>query len=96
MASYSNDQLKEIGELAAVFFTPKEIALILEFPVEEFMLDCLDIKTPPGQAFHAGKLKSEFELRKSVLSLAKSGSSPAQSMALDLVKSANMKMIDRE
>ncbi len=95
MASYSNEQIEQVKELASVFFSPREIATILELPVDEFQQDCLNENNAVGKAYLAGKLKKEWELRKSIIQLATSGSSPAQAMSMELVKQNNLKMLDR-
>lgn len=95
MASYSNEQIDQVKELASVFFTPKEIAVILEFDELEFVRDCQDESSMIGKAFLGGKLQSELKIRKSIIQLANSGSSPAQAMSLDIIKQSNLKMLDR-
>jgi hypothetical protein len=95
MASYSDEQLLQVQELAGAFFTPKEIALIMDFPVEQFANDCQIECNKVARAYLAGKLKKEFEVRKSIIQLATSGSSPAQAMSLELIKQANLKQMDR-
>ena len=95
MASYSNEQLQQVNELAAVFFTPREISIIMEMDEETFMDDVNREDHPLSKAFLSGKLKSEFEVRKSIVQLAKSGSSPAQAMSMELIKQNNLKMLDR-
>jgi len=96
MQQYSNDLLKQITDLAALFFTPREVAMMLELDVEHFIWVC-DL-TPDHEgykAFHSGRLQSEVDLRKSVIKLAKSGSSPAQTLALDMLLKSKVKMIDK-
>jgi len=96
MQSYSNEQLSEITSLAEVFFTPKEIAMILEVDPQEFIDICNDAGTEVGKAFNKGKLMSEFKVRKSIVQLANSGSSPAQAMVLEMMKQQKINQLDRE
>ena len=96
MLQYSNDILIQITELAALFFTPREVAMMLEIDIDQFVMEC-DL-TPNGKgyiAFHSGRLQSEVDIRKSILKLAKSGSSPAQTMVLDILQKSKVKMIDK-
>ncbi len=87
--------LEEIKKFSGWFYTPREIAIILEIDVE-FMIDaCQEEGNQLHQAFYAGQLISESELRSSILKLAKSGSSPAQTMALEMLNNTKMKMFDR-
>lgn len=95
MASYSNEQLQQVTELASVFFTPKEIAVIMELDEDIFLEDVQMESHQLSKAYLGGKLKSEFEVRKSIVQLAKSGSSPAQAMSMDMIKQSNLKMLDR-
>ena len=88
------EELAEIGKLAAVFYTPKQIALILELPVAEFVEACSEEGTVCFNAFFGGRLKSEYEVRAAVVQLAKAGSSPAQTMAMQLLNNSQMKMMD--
>jgi hypothetical protein len=90
----TNDDLAEVKKLSAVFFTPKEIADILEVERTAFVDACNDDTTDVYEAFTGGLLLSEYEIRTSVLKLAKAGSSPAQAMALDLLKKVRVKMMD--
>lgn len=88
------DIYDEIKSMSAVFLTPKEIAIILEFDVVQFTNACNAEGSMIYQAFQSGRMKSEYELRQSILKLAKSGSSPAQTMALELLNDSKQKMID--
>lgn len=85
--------IDEIKNMATVFFTPKEIAVVLEVEVNAFTEACSTEGTAIYNAFAGARLKSEYELRLSVVKLAKSGSSPAQTMSLEMVKTSLMKMM---
>jgi hypothetical protein len=89
----SEEQKKEITDLAAVFFTPKEIAVIMEWFYENVAEDMQDQESDFYKAYYKGRLQSEYDLRKSVVKLAKSGSSPAQTMAMDMLNKSKLKMI---
>jgi hypothetical protein len=96
MQQYSTDILKQITELAALFFTPREVAMMLELDIDDFVMECdLSPKSDGYLAFHSGRLQSEVDLRKSIMKLAKSGSSPAQTMAMDILLKSKVKMIDK-
>lgn len=86
---------EEIKAMAAVFFTPKEIAMVLEVDITAFIDACGLEGTKLYNAFFSGRLHSEYELRKSIVKLAKSGSSPAQTMSLDMLKISIMKMMEK-
>jgi hypothetical protein len=91
----TSDQEQKIRELAALFFSPKEIAIIMQLPVEAFCKACKKENSPAYKAFLAGRLQEEALVRKSIVDFAKKGSTPAQTMALDLIKLSAAKMIDR-
>jgi hypothetical protein len=86
--------LNDITELAKLFFTPKQIAIILELDPDEFATRCNIEGTPEYSAFYRGQLISEKDLREKILLLASQGSSPAQSMALDMLKKLKMQMVN--
>jgi hypothetical protein len=89
------EDLKEIERLAELFFTPKEIAIMLEVSTDDILSAIADENSEVYRSFYSGRLQSEVELRRSVVKLAKSGSSPAQTMALDLLNKSKVKMLDR-
>ncbi len=93
MAAYSTEQLKQVTELASLFFTPAEIALMMEWDSETFIEDYKNEDHPAFKAFHSGRLQSEVDLRKSIIKMAKSGSSPAQTMAMEMLNKSKIKLI---
>lgn len=100
MEKFLNEPEKELYEdikrLSALFFTPREIAVMLEImPVHKFILECESENSKFYEAFYSGRLQSEMDLRTSVIKLAKSGSSPAQTMALEMLNKSKIKMMDR-
>lgn len=81
----TSDQLTELESLASYFFTPDECAIVLGIDTDDLEMALMDDDHPAYAAYQRGKLKSKLELRKSILTLAKQGSSPAQTMALRLL-----------
>ena len=65
---------EEITELAMLQFTKEQICTIL------------DVSEIDDQAYQRGLLLAEAEVRKSILTMAKQGSSPAQKEYLQLIK----------
>lgn len=89
------EELAEVERLSALFFTPREISLMLELDIRQIN-DQLDQKEGNFYcAFLKGRLQNEVDLRKAILQLAKAGSSPAQTMAMDLLNKSKAKMLDR-
>ncbi len=91
----SDNEYDEIKKMAAVFFTPKQIAIVLELNIDEFVDACNNTESKCFIAFEGSRLKSEFELNSSIVRLAKSGSSPAQTMALEMYRKSQLKLNER-
>jgi hypothetical protein len=89
-----NDITKEdlalVEDLASMFFTPREIAVMIEVNPNDAVTECSSEGNEFYNAFQKGRLQSEMELRKSIIKLAKSGSSPAQTMSLDLLNKSRV------
>ncbi len=73
----SDEQLKEIEELAGLFFLEEEVEEITATKRED-----------PGwaKAYRRGSLMQEANLRKSIIGLANDGSSPAQTLAWKMLE----------
>lgn len=95
MNQLTEDQINKIRQLAGLFFSPKEIAIIMELPVEAFCKECRKENSVAYSAFLGGRLQEEALVRKSIVDFAKKGSTPAQTMALDLINKSAAKMVDR-
>lgn len=87
----TQEDLEEITNLAAVYFTPAEIARIREIKTEDFVDACNTEGTAAFTAYNKGILQSEFKLRSGINMLAFAGSSPAQAMAMDMLKQSKIK-----
>lgn len=86
MMNLSDAQLEMVEDLAGLFYTPKEIAIILEVDPEAF---CTQIAAESGNTFKAystGYYRADIELRKSITESALQGSSPAQGLLRDIQK----------
>jgi hypothetical protein len=80
--NFTQEQLDEIEAMALIFIHPEDIAVNIGVDPEEFV-DLINTKS--GEAYTAyfkGWMKTEIELRKSILQSALNGSSPAQQMML--------------
>ena len=87
--------LADIKKLGSQFFSPKEVATILEVDIADFVAKCKNPATDEYKAYHGGCLQSESLLRESILRLANQGSSPAQTMAMELMKHNKLNMKNR-
>ena len=83
----TEEQLKELEELASLFLPIEDIRIALELPVHE-MTELEDIilfqkDNRIYQAYHKGRLQAEIELRISIKKAALNGSNPAQSAMMN-------------
>ncbi len=81
----TDEQIKQIEEMSAVFLPADEIAILLKLPAEDretFVQITKNHKADPiYNAFHFGRLSTKLELRKTVIKLAKHGSPAAEPLA---------------
>lgn len=79
------EQLKLIEEYSAALMFPDEIAILIGVaPGEQksFCYQCVKVASSDVyQAYQRGKLLTKFELRKTVIKLAKAGSPAAEPLA---------------
>lgn len=83
-----NNLAEQVNSLAPLLFTPSEVALMLELDptfLQEGGQYYLD--------YMKGRLQSEVDLRTAIVKLAKSGSSPAQNLMIDLLRKSEAKLI---
>lgn len=84
------EELETIEKLAGLFYTPKQIATILEIDSEIFEAQ---INAEAGniyKAYSKGYFQADIELRKSITQSALAGSSPAQAMLRELQKQSKI------
>jgi hypothetical protein len=84
--TYTSDELQTIEDMAALFYSYKDIAIVLEVDVEEFKAL---MRLEEGNAYsryQKGWITSDMSIRKSLLESAVNGSSPAQMMLMELNK----------
>lgn len=80
----SDSQKAQIEELAGCFFTPEDIAIILQLDLTEF--NGIRFQEDDFRiSYQRGKLLKEAEIRKAILKMAVAGSSPAQMLAKELI-----------
>jgi hypothetical protein len=75
---YTQEQLTEIEQFASRAFTVREIAIIINVPVDEFEKCFFDEAHPVHIAYMRGSLKAQLDIRNALFNSAISGSSPAQ------------------
>lgn len=83
----TEEQLREIEQLAGLFFSPAEIMINLEIPLhlEDEFRDIILLKNdnPIFKAYNKGRITAEVELRQSIKQAALNGSNPAQNSMLN-------------
>jgi hypothetical protein len=87
----SEDQLKEVEEMAGLFFSVEDIADNLELDDQELEALQLNVQFKTGdfyKAYRKGWLTSEVKLRKSIEKASENGSNPAQQMMLNFQRQA--------
>ena len=83
--SYTPELLIEVEKLATLQFFVDEIAISLRIDREKFRKAVKAGGNPLADAFERGRITSEAEVRRAVLTQAKQGSTPAQKMILEMV-----------
>ena len=89
MLLLTKEQLENVYQMAYRLFTPKDIAIALHLPVEEFEDNVAVQGTPVHDKFYDGRLQQVSEIRESMIKAAKNGSNPAQEKLLELLLSKN-------
>jgi len=81
----SENQFEKLEQYAAAFFSFKEIALLLEVDIEDFIDEIENENSEVFKRYESSRLKSEFEIRNEIIKMAKMGSPAAQTEALKLI-----------
>ena len=83
---FSEEQLNEIQEMAALFFLPEQIAINIEVDADDFT-ELITNKTGDAyKAYCTGRLTTEMELRTAIKNAALNGSTPAQTLLVAFYK----------
>jgi len=86
-----NETLKQVEELGALNYTPKQIALIIGATDDEVWKWMDDEESPFFRAYMKGYYATDIAVRRSIFKLAASGSSPAQTLVMKLRDQIEMK-----
>lgn len=90
--TYSDNELKQIEQLASLYLPLSDIAVILGINAAVLRRDIKMKGSPAEKAYTKGKVSSKIQLRKQEMMLAKVGSP----LALDNARKALMDMEDDE
>lgn len=81
----SDEQLREVEEMSAALLPPSEIAILINLPADErdqFVEECkTHTASEVYRAYQKERLKTKYELRRTVIRLAKAGSPAAEPLA---------------
>ena len=90
----SDEQLQQVEEMAAALLPPSEIAILIRIDADQRDLFCEICKHHTSShiytAYHRGRLQTKYELRKTVIKLAKAGSPAAEPLADKYMKEQNI------
>lgn len=82
----SPELLQDAEKFAKLLFTDEQLAVLLQITVQEFRMQMSSLDSPLRTAVMRGRLTTEAEVRASIISAAKRGSSPAQAMAVQYLQ----------
>lgn len=85
----TDDQLAEIEVFGANFFNPNQIAIVLGVDPDELTDELTDNETLGYKSYQRGRLMTTLEIRKSIITLAKQGSGPAQTLAMRMIENSD-------
>lgn len=90
----SDEQLQQVEEMAAALLPPSEIAILISIDADQRDLFCEICKNHTTSdiytAYHRGRLQTKYELRKTVIKLAKAGRPAAEPLADKYMKEQNI------
>lgn len=72
--NYSEDTLKKIEELAEIYVTISDMAVLLDIPADILREDIRNRNSPAHKAYNRGKVQSKIKLRAQEMKLASIGS----------------------
>lgn len=93
--TWDQETLQKIEDMAAALLPADEIAILLGLAADErdaFVEMCRNHRSSNVyEAYHRGRLTTKYELRKTVIRLAKAGSPAAEPLADAYLKEQNIK-----
>jgi len=92
----SEENLQKLREYASLLLSYSDICILLDIPVQEFIVRVTNPTTPEFRAYQLGQLDTEIEVRRQIIENAKMGSPAAQEQSLKLLKDTNIKNSEHE
>ena len=87
----SEDMLQYVERLAAASFTNEEMSIALELEQRKIKLWMQDPENPFFKAAMKGKLERQLVLRERIFKDAENGSSPAQTLAMKIFETSELR-----
>jgi predicted DNA-binding protein YlxM (UPF0122 family) len=92
--TFNQKQLDDIAEYAALFFSPAEIADMINVDNDEFQETIKDKNSIASKTYYKHKYIQQAEIRKQIIKLAKHGSPQAEDMVNKYIAAQNSHEID--
>ena len=83
------EQLKLVEEYASLFFTPEEIAILIDFSDEKLKKQLRKKDSDVYRAYMKGKLNTMMNIRRHQITLARNGSPKAEEYVEKLIRLQN-------
>ncbi len=90
----AND-LDHITELASLFYTEKQVAIIMEIPEKDVKASMAIAESDFYKAYWKGWYESEKKFRENIVKLSNMGSSPAQTLLARIIEESKLNRIDQ-
>jgi hypothetical protein len=88
----NKDQIEIIERAGAALCKPSEAARLAGIAFESFKGELLNEESEIYQAYYSSFETTKLELKESTIAIAQQGSSPAQTLAFELLRKAELEM----
>ena len=85
------EKIEKIRELAGLFFTYEEIAILIEANPDEFIAEVKNNNTDIYKAYISGKMEGEYKIRKKTYERAIKGSPAAEEILLKHIQTQKIR-----
>lgn len=85
MSNQFQYNLQKITEYAALFMSPNEIAILLDYDIKLFIQQIKLNDSDVNRAYNKGKIQTKASVRKRIIDIALKGSASAQEMVRDFI-----------
>lgn len=89
--SLDEKKLKSLEKFASVFLSLEELEVLMQLPPDTLVTELTDEQSPVSKAINRGRLQRKAKLRAAILLSAEQGSSPAQTLAMQMLKEMDSK-----